>query len=33
MVVQFGSCDSKIANCLSIEAGWNFTVRLNRPKP
>ncbi len=29
--IQFGGCDGKIANCLPIEAGWNYTVRLYRP--
>ncbi|MBW9115912.1 DUF1254 domain-containing protein [Rhizobium cauense] len=31
--VQFGGCDGKVANCLPIEAGWNYTVRLYRPQP
>ncbi|MFM0200195.1 DUF1254 domain-containing protein [Paraburkholderia sediminicola] len=30
--VQFGACDGKIANCLPTEAGWNYTVRLYRPR-
>ncbi len=30
--VQFGGCDDQIANCLPIEAGWNYTVRLYRPR-
>ena len=29
--VQFGGCDGKIANCLPIEPGWNYTVRLYQP--
>ena len=29
--IQFGGCDGKLANCLPIEAGWNYTVRLYRP--
>ncbi len=30
--VQFGGCDGKIANCLPITPGWNYTVRLYRPR-
>ncbi|MGR9172284.1 DUF1254 domain-containing protein [Rhizobium sp. KDH_Rht_773_N] len=30
--VQFGGCDGKIANCLPIVEGWNYTVRLYRPR-
>lgn len=30
--IQFGGCDGKIANCLPIVPGWNYTVRLYRPK-
>jgi hypothetical protein len=30
--IQFGGCDGKIANCLPIVPGWNFTVRLYRPR-
>ncbi|XUW92813.1 DUF1214 domain-containing protein [Burkholderia sp. M6-3] len=30
--VQFG-CEGKASNCLPIAAGWNYTVRLYRPKP
>jgi hypothetical protein len=33
IVVQFGGCDGKIPNCLPITKGWNYTVRLYRPKP
>jgi hypothetical protein len=32
VVVQFGGCDGKIANCLPTVAGWNYTVRLYRPR-
>ncbi|WLB58675.1 DUF1254 domain-containing protein [Bradyrhizobium japonicum] len=32
-VVQFGGCDGKIPNCLPIVRGWNYTVRLYRPRP
>jgi hypothetical protein len=31
--VQFGGCDGKIPNCLPIMPGWNYTVRLFRPRP
>jgi len=31
--VQFGGCDGKTPNCLPIEAGWNYTVRLYQPQP
>jgi hypothetical protein len=30
--VQFGGCDGKIPNCLPIMSGWNYTVRLYRPR-
>jgi hypothetical protein len=30
--VQFGGCDGKIANCLPIMKGWNYMVRLYRPR-
>ncbi|WP_420915533.1 DUF1214 domain-containing protein [Bradyrhizobium elkanii] len=33
VAVQFGGCDGKIANCLPIMAGWNYMVRLYRPRP
>jgi hypothetical protein len=31
--IQFGGCDGKISNCLPIMKGWNYTVRLYRPRP
>lgn len=31
IVIQFGGCDGKTANCLPIMPGWNYTVRLYRP--
>ena len=31
--VQFGGCDGKIPNCLPIMPGWNYTVRMYRPRP
>lgn len=33
IMIQFGGCDGKIPNCLPIMNGWNYTVRLYRPKP
>jgi hypothetical protein len=30
--VQFGGCDGKTPNCLPLAAGWNYTVRLYRPR-
>lgn len=30
--IQFGGCDGKIPNCLPIVDGWNYTVRLYRPR-
>jgi hypothetical protein len=33
VAIQFGDCDGKVLNCLPIEPGWNYTVRLYRPRP
>ncbi|UVF21621.1 DUF1254 domain-containing protein [Microvirga terrae] len=33
IAVQFGGCDGQIPNCLPIVKGWNYTVRLYRPRP
>jgi hypothetical protein len=30
--IQFGGCDGKIPNCLPIMPGWNYMVRLYRPR-
>jgi hypothetical protein len=30
--IQFGGCDGSIPNCLPIMKGWNYTVRLYRPR-
>jgi len=30
--VQFGGCDGKVPNCLPIMKGWNYMVRLYRPR-
>jgi hypothetical protein len=32
VAVQFGGCNSKVANCLPIVKGWNYMVRLYRPR-
>jgi hypothetical protein len=32
VAVQFGGCDGKIPNCLPIVSGWNYMVRLYRPR-
>jgi hypothetical protein len=32
VTVQFGGCDGKLPNCLPIMKGWNYTVRLYRPR-
>jgi para-nitrobenzyl esterase len=31
--VRFGGCDASSVNCMPIVAGWNYTVRLYRPRP
>ncbi|WP_298241067.1 DUF1254 domain-containing protein [uncultured Bradyrhizobium sp.] len=31
-VIQFGGCDKATPNCLPIVDGWNFTMRLYRPR-
>jgi hypothetical protein len=32
VTIQFGGCDGKIPNCLPITEGWNYTVRMYRPR-
>jgi hypothetical protein len=32
VAVQFGSCDGGVPNCLPTMAGWNYLVRLYRPR-
>jgi hypothetical protein len=32
VTIQFGGCDGKIPNCLPIMPGWNYLVRLYRPR-
>ena len=33
VTIQFGGCGDNIPNCLPITNGWNYTVRLFRPRP
>jgi hypothetical protein len=33
VTIQFGGCDGKVPNCLPIMKGWNYLVRLYRPRP
>ena len=33
VTAQFGGCDGKIPNCLPTMPGWNYMVRLYRPRP
>ncbi len=32
VTVQFGGCDGLIPNCIPTMSGWNYTVRLYRPR-
>lgn len=32
VTVQFGGCDGSVPNCLPICPGWNYSVRLYRPR-
>lgn len=32
VTIQFGGCDGKTANCIPITEGWNYWVRLYRPR-
>ena len=32
ITIQFGGCDGKIPNCLPVTTGWNYAVRLYRPR-
>jgi hypothetical protein len=32
IAIQFGGCDGRVPNCLPTTAGWNYTVRLYRPR-
>ena len=33
VTVQFGGCTDSRPNCLPIMDGWNYTIRLYRPRP
>ena len=33
VAIQFGDCDGETPNCLPIMKGWNYIVRLYRPRP
>lgn len=33
ITVHFGGCENKVMNCLPIMPGWNYIVRLYRPRP
>jgi hypothetical protein len=32
VAIQFGGCDGVVANCLPTVPGWNYMVRLYRPR-
>ena len=32
VTIQFGGCESGVANCIPIMPGWNYAVRLYRPR-
>ena len=32
VTIQFGGCDGTVANCIPVTAGWNYWVRLYRPR-
>jgi hypothetical protein len=32
IAIQFGGCDGTVPNCLPTTPGWNYTVRLYRPR-
>ena len=33
VTVHFGGCTDDRPNCLPIMEGWNYTVRMYRPRP
>jgi hypothetical protein len=33
VAIQFGACESDVPNCLPVTPGWNYLVRLYRPRP
>ena len=32
VAIQFGGCDGSLRNCIPISPGWNYIVRLYRPR-
>ena len=32
VAVQFGACDGAVPNCLPVSPGWNYMLRLYRPR-
>lgn len=32
ITIQFGGCDGKVPNCIPTTPGWNYCVRLYRPR-
>lgn len=32
ITIQFGGCDANVSNCLPVVEGWNYTVRMYRPR-
>ena len=33
VTIQFGGCTDQTVNCIPIVPGWNYMVRLYRPRP
>ena len=32
IIVNFGGCQDQRANCLPLTEGWNYVIRMYRPK-
>jgi hypothetical protein len=32
ITIQFGACSKEMPNCLPVTKGWNYMVRLYRPR-
>ncbi|MCA1370455.1 DUF1214 domain-containing protein [Bradyrhizobium sp. BRP14] len=32
VTIQFGGCSGEVQNCIPITEGWNYTVRLFKPR-
>ena len=32
VTIQFGGCDATVPNCIPITEGWNYWVRLYKPR-